>query len=115
MPERLRVSPESTWMAFDLALRRKYCQWTISYFDRVIAQNDPYLESLRVACACCGRRLYPSKRTFIDGIEKSTSSHECDGATDARAVCAEADFAILRNCMADNRPFTGPSDDSHAY
>jgi hypothetical protein len=39
---------------------------------------------------------------LIDGIEKSASCHECDGASDAR-VCTRADFAIRRNCMADNR------------
>jgi hypothetical protein len=29
------------------------------------------------------RPLYPSLRTLIDGIEKSASCHECDGASDA--------------------------------
>jgi hypothetical protein len=28
--------------------------------------------------------LYPSKRTLIDGIEKSASCHECDDVSNAR-------------------------------
>jgi hypothetical protein len=41
-------------------------------------------------------------KTLIDGIDKSASCHECDGASDV-TMCIRADFAILRNCMADNR------------